>query len=375
MRATLLSCAIAISCKREAKPPPAPPPRPPAPAPAPAAAARSVYNLTSAKKPSAAALAALGKEIFHDRSLSASGAMACASCHDPSRAFGLPVGLAAGARAVPSLRYLQQVPRFTEHYIEGDGDGTDQGPTGGFMWDGRAQSTHDQARLPLFSPAEMANTNDASVAAKLRAAPYAATLRALFGDPAIADDTTCVQAMLIALEVYQQTPEDFYPYSSKYDAYIRGKAKLSPQEARGLALFESPAKGNCATCHTSRQKEIGFPAFSDWGFIAIGVPDAKDLGLCGRPELATHKEYCGMFRTPSLRNVATRDRFFHNGSIHTLRAAVSFYVTRKDTGAANLNREPPFGTKLADSELDDLVAFLGTLTDGWQATPPAPARP
>jgi cytochrome c peroxidase len=119
----------------------------------------------------AAQLEALGRALFADPSLSASGRLACSTCHDPGHAFGppnaLPVQLGGkdmrqpGIRAVPSLKYLQVVPQFTEHYFESDDEGDDSidnGPTGGLTWDGRVDRGRDQARLPLLSPFEMAAT-------------------------------------------------------------------------------------------------------------------------------------------------------------------------------------------------------------------------
>jgi cytochrome c peroxidase len=126
------------------------------------------YANSFEKTPSAAALTELGRALFFDPALSASGKMSCATCHDPKHDFGPPNDLAVqrggvegrgfGVRAVPSLKYTQTVPAFTEHFVDDDGDDSvDQGPAGGRMWDGRASSIHDQARLPLFSPFEMAN--------------------------------------------------------------------------------------------------------------------------------------------------------------------------------------------------------------------------
>jgi cytochrome c peroxidase len=122
-------------------------------------------------------------------------------------------------------------------------------------------------------------------------------------------------------------------------------------------------------------------------------PNYHDLGLCGpqRTDLAGRSEYCGLFRTPTLRNVALKKSFFHNGFFHSLRDVVSFYATRdSDPGRwypknsdgtvrkyddlpqaywDNLNQDPPFGRKpgdapaLTDPEIDDIVAFLRTLTD------------
>ena len=359
----------------------------------------------------------IGRQAFFANSISASGHVACATCHAPDHAFapassqavqsGGVSGHQPGVRAVPSLRYRETLTAFTEHYHEGEDVNGDQGPTGGFTWDGRAATIHDQARLPLFSSYEMANKDAASLARKIRASGLAGQLRQAFGEHAIDDDQRAVGAVVLCLEVFQQDAKTFYPFSSKYDAYLRREAVLSAQELAGLLLFEDPQKGNCALCHPSGASEGAFPTFTDNGYIALGVPRNPnipanrnpryfDLGLCGpyRQDLQDHPEYCGMFRTPSLRNVATRQSFFHNGVIHDLRAAVAFYAERdtmpdqwypanqkfNDLPApyrSKINHETPFGQQpgeqstLSSQDIDDIVAFLKTLTDADQL----PTRP
>lgn len=360
------------------------------------------------------ALRAVGARMFSDRALSASGALACASCHRPDRAFGPPDGRAVqpggatgavpGVRAVPSLRYLQAVPAFTAHYHtspeEGD-ESVDNGPAGGLTWDGRVDRGRDQARLPLLSPLEMANAGEATLAAKLLSAPYHTALQAL----ATEGGQTVLAAGLEALEAYEETPALFAPYSSRYDAVLKGRATLTPLEARGREIFEDPARGNCASCHPSEPDTRGVPpVFSDFGYAALGLPrnpdvpanaDPRyfDLGLCGpyRTTFTGQPERCGAFRTPSLRNVATRAVFFHNGVVHSLRDAVAFYATRdtrperwyprgpggmlmlfndlRPEDRANVEHGAPFGRRpgarpaLSDADIDAVVAFLATLTD------------
>ena len=372
----------------------------------------------------AAALEALGRKLFFDPSLSASERMSCASCHDPAHGFSPANDLAVqlggkdmarpGLRAVPSLTYLQAAPPFNEHYYdssdEGD-DSIDNGPTGGLTWDGRMDRGRDQAAFPLLSQFEMANADAAAVVTRARKAGYDADLVAIYGGDILKDETKTFAALTHALEAFEQSARDFYPYSSKYDAYLAGRATLTEQEARGLKLFEAADKGNCASCHRSAPDFNGAPPqFTDFGFIALGVPrnraipanaDAHwhDLGLCGplRTDFSGRAGYCGLFRTPSLRNVALRKTFFHNGLVHSLREAVAFYVERDtqpekwfprgpdglvrkfdDLPArylTNVNVEPPFGGRpgdrpaLSPKEIDDIVAFLKTLNDGY-----APAK-
>ena len=359
----------------------------------------------------------MGRRLFFDVSLSASGKLACSSCHDPRHAFGPPNALAVqrgggdgrsyGVRAVPSLMYAQNVPPFTEHLIDDDGnDSVDQGPAGGRTWDGRAQSAHLQAVLPLLSPFEMANADAAAVVDKVRRGPYALQFRGAFGEGIFASPDRAFKGVLLALETYQQSAAEFYPYTSKFDAWLRHDVALTPQEMRGLEVFNDPAKGNCARCHPSAVRHGAFPQFTDFGFIALGVPrnvripanrDGSyfDLGLCGplRQDLRDKTQYCGMFRTPTLRNVAERRVFFHNGAVHSLADAVRFYAERdarpgkwypKDTDgrvrkyddmlakyAANVDAQGPFGQQpgeapaLSEADVLDLVAFLQTLSDGY----------
>jgi len=390
---------------------------------APPARQPTFYETPFEKRPDFKTLVALGRALFSDRTLSASGRVACASCHDPAHAYGppnkRPVQLGGpaqdqpGLRAVPSLTYHQGIPNFQEHFFDNDGnDSEDQGPTGGLDWDGRADSGHEQAAGPLLSPFEMANRDADAVVAKLRTSPNAAAMRDAFGPHVLDDARHAWNGLLLALEVFQQSPADFYPFTSKYDAVLRGQATLTTREARGLAAFNDAARGNCAACHISRIRRGAFPQFTDFGLIALGVPrnpaipanarpEYRDLGACGplRTDLKARDAYCGLFRTPSLRNVATRGVFFHNGVYTTLADAVRFYALRdadpkRVYGAArarrfadlpekyqaNLNDEAPFGAKagdrpaLTEREIADIVAFLGTLTDGWVAPPPKRRR-
>jgi len=177
---------------------------------------------------------------------------------------------------------------------------------------------------------------------------------------------------------------------------------------RGLALFNRPDKGNCQACHPSARGADGAPPlFTDYTYDNLGLPrNAEipanedpayfDLGLCGplRTDLEARRDLCGAFKVPTLRNVATRQVFFHNGAFKSLLDALRFYV-RRDTNPEqfypldadgvvdkfddlpaelhrNVNteevpyeRHPGQAPRLDDVEIDDVVAFLGTLTDGY----------
>jgi cytochrome c peroxidase len=365
----------------------------------------------------AAAIAELGRKLFFDPALSASGRMACASCHDPARGFSAPTALPVrmggpdllrpGVRAVPGLTYGSFAPAFREHFFESEEDGdesADQGPAGGRGWDGRVDRLRDQAAIPLFDSNEMAMEGAAAAATAAGQGAYAADIRALYGQDVFSRPQAAFAAVTESLEYFQQTSAVFSPFTSKYDAFLRGAVRLSEPEARGLAVFNDPARGNCASCHKSAVARDGKPPlFTDFGFVALGLPRNRaipangdpeyfDLGLCGpyRRDLAGVAKYCGMFKAPTLRNVALKQSFYHNGVVHTLRDAVAFYAER-DTNpekwypagadgmarkfddlpaafADNIEKGRPFGGEqhLSETDVDDLVAFLETLTDGYR---------
>ena len=404
------------------------------------------------------AMAELGKQLFFEKSLSGSGMMACASCHDPANAYGPPNALAVqlggldmkqqGARAVPSLKYLEHNPDFTigPNSSVPDTDvatATPAAPTsdvkvasvakggnltgaaavaqaaaannvpqGGFDWDGRIDTFQDQATGPLLDPHEMANKRASDVVHKLRDLPYAAKFKQLFGDRIFDDEHLAISEALFALTRYQLEEPSFHPYDSKYDYYMIGKATLSEQEMRGLKLFEDPAKGNCASCHIDKPSVDGKfpPIFTDFQFEAFGAPRNMhiaanrnphyyDLGLCGpvRRDYTHVAAYCGLFKTPTLRNVLSRKVFFHNGVFHSIDDVMHFYVQREtdpgrwypkdkngkidvyndlppkykknvDVADAPFDRKRGDAPALNDAEIKDVIAFLGTLNDGYRPT-------
>jgi len=362
------------------------------------------------------ALAELGRLAFFDPSLSASGSMSCATCHSPSHAFGPPNRLAAqmggpalkdaGLRATPSLRYLRRTPIWTHSFVGNPRERlteTDHVPVGGLTWDGRFDTLSKQASFPLLAHNEMANADASAVAERVQKSSYSARFREQFGDDVFSTAERTLLALGRALERYQLDDARFQPFDSKFDRYLEGQAQLSPQEQRGFELFKDPNGGNCAACHTAERGANGaHPLFTDFSFAALGVPrnaeisanaDPKhfDLGLCGpvRTDKAREKKYCGMFKTPSLRNVAIRGAFFHNGRFHTLAEALHFYVERDSVAGKwypnpgkkqfddlppeyqdNVDHiTPPFTQHAGDrpvwseGDIQDVVAFLETLTD------------
>ncbi len=359
--------------------------------------------------PGLSPVAALGERLFRDESLSVSGRLACQTCHRPEFAHAAPPGDlmskggqgmdVPGIRNAPSIRYASFTPPFGY-----DDTGT---AFGGLFRDGRAASLVEQAKQPFLDVREMANATPADVIERLRRSPNAAGFRAIFGLDALDDAAGAFSRLAATIAQYEVENPDFHRFDSKYDAYLAGKAKLTAQEERGLALFEAPEKGNCAACHPSRPGEDGSPPlFTDFTYDNVGVPRNAlipanadpayfDLGLCGpeRKDLAARRELCGAFKVPTLRNVARTAPYFHNGAFTELRDVVDFYV-RRDTDPAEwypvtaaglrkfddlpaglqesvntsevpYNRKPGGMPALSPAEIDDLVAFLKTLDDGY----------
>jgi cytochrome c peroxidase len=354
------------------------------------------------------ALADLGRTVFLDTNLSEPAGTSCATCHDPARAFagdnGSTLGVARGSRpghfarrATPSVLYLGLVRPFHFHWEE---DAPLPDAFGGFFWDGRVDSLTALFSQPALNPDEMANRDLPHLAAKIEAAPYAAELRRVLGP--LTSPEAIVRGAGEAVEAFLLS-DAMSPFTSKYDDYVRGRVAFTPQEARGLALFKDDAKGGCAGCHklVDNSPDPRRSPFSDYGFETVAVPRNRrlpasasaprqfDLGLCERADALDHTSdprFCGAFRTPSLRNVATRSSFMHNGAFTTLRDVVAFYATRATNpgrwyrGGAyddlpakyrdNVNdrvapydRRPGDPPALDEGEIDAIVAFLETLTD------------
>lgn len=353
----------------------------------------------------------LGLRLFFDPRLSEPAGQSCASCHDPQRAFtgnnGTSIGVALGSRPgtfgfrdTPTAMYLATAPKFG--YMEKDGKRV---PVGGLFWDGRADTLEEQAKGPFFNVMEMNNPDTKTLIAKIAKSAYAAEFRKVWGESIFDKPEAALDAVAASLAAFERT-KAFQPFSSKFDHVMRGEAKFTEQEQRGLGLFTIRQKGNCASCHTvdEASRDPRKSLFTDFTYHALGVPrsmripknaDAtyNDLGLCGpfRESVpAQDAKACGLFRVPTLRNIAVTGPYMHNGFFDKLRDAVAFYATRDTQPAkwfpdgrkfndlparyhANIDTEtPPYQRRpgqraqLNDEEIDDIVAFLHTLTDGYK---------
>ena len=332
----------------------------------------------------------LGKKLFFDKNLSTPTGQACADCHSPETGFANPNADYPVSQGVHKDRfgnrndlpaaYASFSPKF--HYDADEGL-----YVGGQFWDGRAADLVEQAKGPFLNPLEMANPDAKAVVEKVRKSEYADLFRKVFGNATLDDPNKAFDMVAEAIAAYEKSSE-LNQFNSKYDLYLAGKVALTEQERRGLELFEDEEKGNCAACHPSRPGADGTPPlFTDFTYDNLGVPRNPenpfyylpknhnpngvyfvDLGL---GDVLNKPSENGKFKVPSLRNVAKTAPYLHNGIFKNLRQVVVFYNTR-DVGPwpppevrMNVNHDELGDLGLTEQEIDDIVAFMHTLTDGY----------
>lgn len=317
----------------------------------------------------------LGNILFNDPALSNPPGQSCATCHRPDRAFseerivseGVTKGL--GTRNAPSLMYVQfSAPFMYEEWRKTW--------VGGQFWDGRVDTLAEQALGPLLNPVEMNNTRQ-TLAASLRGLTYKGMLEAVYGEKIFADDNTLIGAAADALQAFQMSAT-FAPFSSKFDYAQRGLVELNEQEKLGMKLFDT--KAACMDCHAGIGNDQKlFTQFSYHNILtppnpAInqGIPDS---GLAQHPKLtAAEKQLAqGRFKTPTVRNAALTSPYMHNGVFKTLREVIEYYNeldNRERWGPASFpeNQSHMLKTRLelTEEEIRALLAFLNTLTDGYE---------
>jgi len=344
-------------------------------------------------------LVVLGRALFFDTRLSEPPGQACATCHDPDRAFSDPRrtgadgalslganGHSLGDRNTPALTYAAAIPPF--HRVDDD-------YRGGFFLDGRAATLSLQAREPLLNPLEMAQPDELALSRRVLADPsYRENLQALFGAEALAGGPPTLDAITTAIAAFERT-ESFSTFDSRFDRALAGEYVMTRDEAIGQALFFSDLI-NCNQCHLNEPGRLSpRETFTDHSYHNIGVPmngiarrenglgpDHRDLGLGSRVDLADTRGLAGRFRVPGLRNVAVTAPYMHNGTFSSLETAVAFYgkytvsnrpaQTNPETGRpwappeVNENIELTLlrsGQPLDAQRVRHLVAFLKTLTD------------
>ncbi len=284
--------------------------------------------------------AALGKMLYFDQRLSRDNNISCASCHNPSFGWEVPVSTPTGAQGTPLDRHAPTVLNMAW------GDGV-------YFWDGRATTLEEQAKGPLEADVEM-NLPLPRLVARLKAIPdYVRWFEHVFPEDGVTPDT-----IARAIATYERTIVSGY---APFDAWIDGdEDAISEAAKRGFVLFNGKAR--CADCHTGWNMTDNL--FHDIGLVTFD----RGRGLL-EPD-NPHAQFA--FKTPGLRDVTQRAPFMHNGSIANLDRLIVHYVSG---GIDRPSRSPLMrALDLTNEEREDLKAFLETLT-GETVSVPLPILP
>jgi cytochrome c peroxidase len=310
---------------------------------------------------------ALGQKLFFDGRLSADGTVACSTCHDPARAFtdGRPTSIGiqgrVGQRNAPTI--LNALYNKTQ------------------FWDGRVKTLEEQAALPIVNRVEMGQPSlDAAVARIAAIEEYQLAFRRVFGRPPTGPD------LVRAIASYERTQLSF---DSPFDHFIAGDRNAIDNAAkRGWETFNT--RGGCNKCHALMETKRDVTNFTDNDFHNIGIGiirhnvvalarqavqlinsgDAAaidraaiqtDMSALGRFLITKKEPDTASFKTPNLRNVLVTGPYFHDGSQETLWDVSDHY--NKGDGLQNpyldVDIQP---LALTEADIDDLVAFLASLT-------------
>ncbi len=274
----------------------------------------------------------LGRKLFYDTRLSRDNTISCGSCHQNFAAFAhsahsLSHGIDGlfGIRNAPALFNLNWHPNL--------------------MWDGGINHIEVQPLAPITNSVEM-DESITNVIVKLNNdAQYRALFKEVYGDTLIDS-----QRIFKAIAQFQGM---LISSNSKYDKYIRGETggSFTAQEKSGLAIFEN----KCATCHKP-------PLFTDFSFRSNGLSYNPLLADSGRAHITNLQKDKYKFKVPSLRNIELSSPYMHDGRFASLQECLEHY----NSGISNKENIDPLltnGIKLSQTEMQDLIQFLNTLTD------------
>jgi cytochrome c peroxidase len=341
--ACICVAALALACSDGA--PPEPPTPPPADAGPDRAALReralAVFGTlpdeaVNPDNPVTEEKITLGRMLYFDPRFSRSQDISCNSCHDLAK-HGIDAGpTSVGHNGQRGDRNAPTVYNAALHVAQ--------------FWDGRAADVEEQAKGPVLNSVEMGMPDEATVLVTLRSIPdYAPLFQAAFPGE---EDPISYDNMARAIGAFERrllTP-------SRFDAFLEGQdSALTDEEVEGLALFMDTG---CTTCHMGAP--VGGLLYQKLGLVKP-YPTADP----GRAKLTGEPTDQGVFKVPSLRNVADSAPYFHDGSIATLPEAVRIMARHQ------------LGRELDDAQLQSIVTFLrslnGTLDPEYIARPELPA--
>lgn len=337
----------------------------------------------------------LGRSLFFDVNLSKNRTQSCSTCHNPQNGFvddrqnGVKAmaslgddGKSLGDRQAPSAAYAKFSPKF--HFDE-----KKQKYIGGQFWDGREATLAGQAGGPPTNPIEMGMPSKKAVVDRIKENPYyVKTFKEIYRKDIFSSNEEAYKAMADAIEKFEMTDE-FSPFDSKYDRYLKGEYELTVLEDLGRTLFFSNNNNSCATCHVLKGEDKLGETFTNYEYHNIGVPTnhelrakngvtAIDNGLLNNPAVSDEK-HKGKYKVPTLRNVAVTAPYMHNGVFKDLKTVVEFYdkynnparVLNPETNKPwdkpevkeTISLEELKAKKQSDRKVEALVAFMKLLTD------------
>ena len=337
----------------------------------------------------------LGRILFFDVNLSKNRTQSCATCHNPDAGFvddrdnGVKKmaslgddGKSLGDRQAPTASYAKFSPTF--HFDE-----KAKKYVGGQFWDGREATLEGQAGGPPLNPVEMGMSDKKAVVDRLKENTlYVDSFKKIFGADIFKNDDKAYEAMTIAIASFERTDE-FSPFDSKYDRYLKGEYDLTPLEDLGKSIFFSNNNNSCATCHVLKGEDKEGETFTNYEYHNIGTPSNKtlrakngvseiDKGLAANPNI-TDASQTGKYKVPTLRNVAVTAPYMHNGVFSDLKTVIEFYDKYNNKQRAinpetkkpwnepevkeNISLKELKAQELTDKKIEALVAFLKLLTD------------
>ncbi|MFW2579656.1 cytochrome-c peroxidase [Aliarcobacter butzleri] len=337
----------------------------------------------------------LGRILFFDVNLSKNRTQSCATCHNPNAGFvddrdnGVKKmaslgddGKSLGDRQAPTASYAKFSPVF--HFDE-----KAKKYVGGQFWDGREATLEGQAGGPPLNPVEMGMSDKKAVVDRLKENTlYVDSFKKIFGADIFKNDDKAYEAMTIAIASFERTDE-FSPFDSKYDRYLKGEYDLTPLEDLGKSIFFSNNNNSCANCHVLKGEDKEGETFTNYQYHNIGTPannelrakngvKAIDEGLLANSNVSDVTQK-GKHKVPTLRNVAVTGPYMHNGVFKDLKTVVEFYdkYNNKDRNIDpetnkswdepevkdNISLQELKANKLTDRKVEALVAFMKLLTD------------
>ncbi len=292
-----------------------------------------------ADNPPTADTIALGRRLYYDPSLSVDGTISCASCHAPEFAFSDEHSVSFGVGKKTGTRHAPTVINSAYNTLQ--------------FWDGRAPSLEEQAKGPMANPVEMAHSLDGVVKRIQADAKYPELFKKAWGT-----DQVDIDMVAKSIASFERT---VIAGDSPFDRFYYGhdKKALSAAAQRGLKLFTDPKKGNCEVCHTIG-KTSALLTDNKFHNLGVGADLSGKLNDVGRFSETKKDEDMGCFKTPTLRNLAHRAPFMHDGTFPTVKDALAHYI-----GGGNkndhLDKEIHALDFLTFDERDDLLAFLDSL--------------